>query len=541
MRSIPLLRAQVDRFSKPAARAARRRAWLSASGSTECLEPRWMLSTTSGAVPVVQMISATTTDSKSVTIDYNVNQTPGPSAAPIQFGVYRSSDGKFDSSNTLVGNFTLTPPGTSSAATLDQVNQPATAQGNHQLTIPLPEGLPPFPEKPYVLVVADPSLPSAPVDPAQTASFRTYTIGIVTHGGIQDTSWTHGPPWELQIAYDMRHEGYDAVIHYNWVAQSNNPGEAIKQSPRLAQIILHTASKFPASAPVNLDFIGHSEGTVINTYAIVKLENIMTPGLQAGYINDTLLDPHAANNNLPGQQLSIASGILAPLARSIITNYQANAQDPPVFVPSIVDQAQVFFEHTPARGSELYNLWGQVPVKSDGPIVHYYNLTPSKVTHSGKTGIQFWYRNFIVPSLGDQAPLVQELQLNGQIDHAQVVSSTLAGMKSPMGSAAAARDDRVYGPAQVVQTNQPEFSGTATPGAKVKLSLSPMTKPWVHETAGTTQADATGTWSLTTSQPLHDGQYRVIVSAFSRALRTRPAMTVVPQHWRSFVIDTSPP
>ena len=73
---------------------------------------------------------------------------------------------------------------------------------------------------------------------------------------------------------------------------------------------------------------------MINTYAIVRLKDMMTPGLQAGYINDTMLDPHAANNNLPGQQLSIAGGVLAPLARSIITNYQGRAKDPPVFVPS---------------------------------------------------------------------------------------------------------------------------------------------------------------------------------------------------------------
>ena len=177
----------------------------------------------------------------------------------------------------------------------------------------------------------------------------------------------------------------------------------------------------------------------------------MTPGMKAGYITDTLLDPHAANNNLPGQQLSIAGGVLAPLARAIITNYQGKAQDPPVFIPSMVDQAQVFFEHTPAKGSELYNLWGQVPVKSNGPVVHYYNLTPSKVTHSGKTGIQFWYRNFIVPSLGDQAPLVQALQLNGQIDHAQVVSSASTGLRSSVSQAMAAREDQVYGPVQVVR------------------------------------------------------------------------------------------
>ena len=55
-------------------------------------------------------------------------------------------------------------------------------------------------------------------------------------------------------------------------------------------------------------------------------------------------------------------------------------------MPSIVDEAQVFFEHT-AAAADTYNLWGQVPVKSNGPLVHYYNLTPGKVTHSGKTGM----------------------------------------------------------------------------------------------------------------------------------------------------------
>jgi Bacterial Ig-like domain len=308
----------------------------------------------------------------------------------------------------------------------------------------------------------------------------------------------------------------------------------------LAIDILRAANKFPASAPVDLDFIGHSEGAVVNTYAIVKLQNTMTSGLKSGYITDTLLDPHAANNNLPGQQMSIAGGILAPLAKAIITNFQARADDPPVFIPSVVDQAQVFFEHTAATGSELYNLWGQVPVKSNGPVVHYYNLTPSKVTHSGKTGIEFWYRNFIVPSLGNQAPLVQTLQLNAQVDQAQVVSSASIGPGSSVSQAVAARDDRVYGPEQVVSTSQPEFSGTAAPGSIVKLSLSPVAKPWNHATAGTTQADSSGNWSLTTSDALHNGQYRVMVSAFSRALRTRPGMTVVPmQPLGRLVVDAT--
>jgi len=498
-----------------------------------------MLTASSTTVPAIQMVSATTTDSKSVTIDYDVHQSAGVTA-PMQFGVYRSSDGKFNSSDSLVGTFTLTFPGSSTAATLDQSGQPATALGSHQLTISLPQGLPPFPEKPYVVVVADPASPSATAEADQTAAFRTYTIGIVTHGGIQDTSWKHGPPWELQMAYEMKQEGYDAVIPYNWVGVSNDPGSAIKQSPKLARDILHAASQFPAAAPVDLDFIGHSEGAVVNTYALVRLEGMMTPGLQAGYITDTLLDPHAANNNLPGQQYSIGGGILAPIARSIISNYQGRANDPPVFIPAVVDDAQVFFEHTAATGSQTYNLWGQVPVKSNGPLVHYYNLTPSKVTHSGATGIQFWYRNNVVPSLGNQAPLVQELELNAQIDHAQTISSGSAGQQSSASLAMAARNDRTVGPAQLVETSEPEFSGTAAPGSMVKLSLSPSTKPSVDVTAGTTHVDDTGHWSLSPSRPLRDGQYRVIVSAFSRALRSRPGLTVVPmQPLGRLIVDTS--
>ena len=85
-----------------------------------------MLTASSTALAAIQMVSATTTDSKSVTIDYDVNQPAGVNA-PMQFGVYRSSDGKFNSSDSLVGTFTVTSPGSSTAATLDQSGQPATA------------------------------------------------------------------------------------------------------------------------------------------------------------------------------------------------------------------------------------------------------------------------------------------------------------------------------------------------------------------------------------------------------------------------------
>ncbi len=421
MRSISIARALAAHRSGRRAGRTARTACLASSLPLEALEPRWVPSAgaSTTAAPAVQMISATTMDSQSVTIEYQVNQ-PVTAATPLQFGVYRSADGQFGAGDSVVDTVTLVPPGSTSgqAPTLDQAGQPATAVGTHTLTIALPGGLPPFPEKPYVLVVADPSSSSTTTEPQQSASFRVYTIGVVTHGGIQDPSWTHGPPWELETAYMMKHEGFDSVIHYNWVLQSGTPGAAIKQSPRLARIILGTANRFPANSVIDLELIGHSEGTVVNTYALATLQDELTPALKAGFIEDTLLDPHAANNDIvSGKQMSFA-GSLAGLAQAVVSNYQREAKDPPPYFPSIVDEANVFFEHSQATPGGIYNLWGQVPVKSEGPAVHYYNLTGMGVTHSGKTGVNYWYRDFIAPTLGDQAPLVQQLQLNGQIDGA---------------------------------------------------------------------------------------------------------------------------
>jgi hypothetical protein len=508
--------------------------------TNEPLEPRLVMSATA-AVPAIQMLSATTTDSKSVTIQYRVNDAPD-ATNPIEIGIYRSANGQFDSSDSLVDEITLSSPGSTSGQsgiTLDQTGQPATAVGTHELTIPLPGGLPPFPEKPYVLAVADPGTPSATTDPDQTASFRVYTIGIVTHGGIQDPSWTHGPPWQIETAYMMRHEGFDSVIAYNWVQQSSTPGAAIEQSPRLARMVLSASSKFPANAPVDLEFIGHSEGTVINTYALVKLAKELTPQLTSGFIEDTLLDPHAANENVPGQQMSFG-GVLGGIARAIVTDYQADAKDPPAMIPSIVDEAQVFFEHSQATAGAIYNLWGQVPVKSEGPVVHYYNLTDMGATHSGKTGVNYWFRDFIAPTLGDQTPLIQQLQFNGQIDDAESPAAASVNQSRLIRRANIARANRVYGPAQVVQTDQPEFSGTAAPGSIIRLAVGPAGNPTELTLAGRTVAGSTGQWSLTTDHPLMNDQYRVLVTAFSRKLTSRPAFAIVPtQPLGRLVVDAA--
>ena len=150
--------------------------------------------------------------------------------------------------------------------------------------------------------------------------------------------------------------------------------------------------------------------------------------------------------------------------------------------------------------------------------MHYYNLTAMGVTHSGKTGVNYWYRDFIAPTLGDQAPLVQQLQLNGQIDGAQTTATPATSRAAP---ARACRP-------QVVSTDQPEFSGTAAPGSVVRLLAQPRRQAHGIGLAGVTHADASGDWSLTTRRPLPAGQYRTVVSAFSRALATRPGLEIVP-------------
>ncbi len=519
-------RSMVHARSRVANRPTERRVARSALLSRlEGLEPRLVLSAPAGTPPVA-MLSATQTDSRSLTIDYQVNQAPG-AGQPIQFGIYRSSDSTFDSNATLVDTWTVSPPSSGQPAELDDSGQPADAAGTHQLTIAVPNGLPIDPQKPYVLVVADPNLPSATTDPAQTASYRTYSIGIVTHGGLQNTHWQYGPAWELETAVVMKREGYDAVIPYNWIAASDLPGRAAMQGPRLASEILAAASQFPANDPVDLHFVGHSEGAVVNTQAMVALENEMTPQLKAGYIQDTLLDPHPASNSIPGQEYSVTSGPLGWLATAEISSFQGQAKDPPVFIPSIVNDAEVFYEHTSADNShgvndDIYNLWGKVPVK--GPA-HYYNLTAAGATHAGNTGVNQWYADFVAPTLGDQEPLIQTLQLDGQIDQTSATAATPSA-QSPTGVNV------------TVDSRQPVFSGTATPGSIIRLYVGPASNPSKIYAAGWTTTNAAGQWSLSTNRPLADGHYRGVATSFTRRLATRPALVIIPTlPLGSFVVD----
>jgi hypothetical protein len=443
------------------------------------------------------MASATTADSKSITIDYTLNS-PADAADPLTFGVYRAASPQFDPTQDVsVATLQVAPtaPGSTTPA-VDDNGQPLGAVGHHTVTLSLPGGLPLNPLHPYVLVVADPSSSAAATDPSQTASFRVYTVGIVSHGGIQDTSWKNGPPWELVMARLLKDdEGYDAVIPFNWVSESNTPGAAAKQAPRLERQVIDAVSQFPAGSVVDLHFIGHSEGTIVNEQTIARIEADPPPQLKAGWLEMTMLDPHAANNavNHGAQQYSV-EGPLGPIARMTINHYQSRAKDPPPYVPAGVDQTQVFFQHSPVKSGAIYNLWGEVPVH--GPA-DYFNITAAGATHSGDTGVYWWYIKGVVQTLGDGAPLVSERALSGSVDRADVVATGTA----PGGF-----------PDTTVDTHRPVVTGTSAPGSTVVLYAGPARDPSTLNRVGHAVAGPDGTWSIAT-WPLARGRYRFVAVA----------------------------
>ena len=147
----------------------------------DVLEPRVVLSGFAGPLNVA-MLSATTTDSQGVTVDYQVGLDGRPLACRFEFGVYRSADAQFDASDVLLGSWTA-----------DAGSSDATV-GTHEVTIPLNGGLPIDTARPYVLVVANPDDAGATTDPGRTASFRTYSIGVVTHGGHHQHRAGSTPP-----------------------------------------------------------------------------------------------------------------------------------------------------------------------------------------------------------------------------------------------------------------------------------------------------------------------------------------------------------
>ncbi len=401
--------------------------------SVENLEGRALLTGVS-AVPDLAILSATQQDAHTVVVHYQVSN--APIAEPITVQVYRSTEAQLNTSGELIATTTINPTG---SVTRDLTGGSAYTQGSHAIALTTVDGLGLNPSHPFVVVSANSDHSSPETNYVNdTASYRIYSVGVISHGGVQPANWgDKGPPWENRMAKSLKADGYDVVIPFNWVKSSSSPGAAKGVAPFLLTKVTAAAASLPQDAPVDLHFIGHSEGAVVNSQVLKSLAASSPTNIANGYIKETMLDPHAASNHFDGPQMSVSSGFLGSIAKSQITKYQARANDPLVAVPSNVDSAEVFYQHTAANHTHtsnggIYNLWGQVPIQGNA---NYYDITHDGVSHAGTYGVFDWYQDHVVPSLKDGAPQVAARTVS--IDRTSIVQAgpnvSISGM-APAGS-----------------------------------------------------------------------------------------------------------
>ncbi len=371
----------------------------------EPLEDRTMLSASAGQpLPNLQMTGATTTDSRTVSVDYTITGAP-ITGQPLPFAVYRSAAYDSLAGAQLLGTATLPA---SDAADLSvgshQGVRLSLANGGQPVT-----ALTPDPALPFIVVVADPngSVPEGNSSD-NTASFETHVLGVVVHGYDSNLLLGTLPHWVTNMAAALQQtDGYQSAIAFNWVRSSGLPlpDQATRAGDRLEQQVVARANQLAAQHPgdvVDVNFIGHSRGTVVISRALQDQVGTTDPALAGGYVQMTLLDPHPASNAF--SQLSFIPFSRLSLATALgVSAFQALAQDPQVVVPPDVMQAQLFYQDTPAghffaTPSEfLVNLWGNNPgqiVNQSSQPIESMNLTGVRAPGVGLVGhseVHRWY------------------------------------------------------------------------------------------------------------------------------------------------------
>ncbi len=435
-------------------------------------------------------------DGGAVRVSYDIAGLPLPTTS-LNFRFVRSADDKLDANDKVLGQFDLSDAGAISA-------------GSHTQTFDLGESMRPDPSRPWVIVVGQVSGSAIETALADNVdAFRKYTIAAVSHGGIQGSSYNI-PMWEAKIGHRLQSYGYDAVIPFNWANASRTPGAAAKQAPRLGGRILQEAAKFPAGAGVDIDFIAHSQGTVVVSQAAIWTQKHATPEIRSGFSRMTLLDPHAANPEAPNNDESIPGGFFGWMTRTVIAWYKGNAEDPVVRVPDSIDEADVYYQRTPVsvNGSNngRYNLLGQVPVIG---TARYIQLNSPGIAHSGGSGVYTWFYFNALPAYatGEKPSNPSVLETTG----------------------IAARDGVWARNRLTTSDTSPVWQGVSAPGATVRLYVSPAASG-VEESRpiATTVADAAGNWTLQPDDALQAGGYQVHIRAFLPAGLPRANTRLMP-------------
>ena len=371
----------------------------------EPLEDRLVLSTATD----LQMTFATTTDSRTISVNYNIVGT-NLTGNDLSFNIYRSPIYGSLAGAQLLGTATI--PGSDSAD---------LSLGAHQgvrLSLTAPNGQPvtaltPNAALPYIVVVANPNGSIPESDFTNNAfSFETHVLGVIAHGLELDPQlwWANTPPaWETQLAAALlQQDGYQAVIPFNWTRLSFLPFPLAIQlaGTQLYQFVVAEADQLASQHPgdvVDINFIGHSRGTVVVSEVLQDLVGTSDPALRGGYMEMTLLDPHPSNPFI--SQISWVTSLdPANALAALVLGFELLTQDPRVVVPPNVRQTQLFDEQTMAGqlgfhylSEILLNFWGEQPneiVNESGQAIEQRNLTNVNAPGVGLIGhseVHDWY------------------------------------------------------------------------------------------------------------------------------------------------------
>ncbi len=353
------------------------------------------------SLPDIVLDSVTTTDSRSVTVEYDVHRED--LAPSIDLGIFRSPTRTFDPDNhRLLASVS--------------VSGDELTLGHHTKPIDVVGGIPPeFGTYHYVVAAADPEdqLPDVTKDNTR-AYFRTWVIGAVVPG-----YGTGLPGWVQKMGTTLSAAGYDTAIELSWAGKTADPKAIIAAARNLATAVIEDSQNLNdlgTNDVIDVHLIGHSRGSVLISLAMLDLLASETiPQLQHGFLKMTLLDPHPANNNF-GLNASANPLIRDEQLRKYI-DFQTAVHDPGVEIPARVDQVEVFWEQAPysdfsSLNHEYYlNLWGfdpRVPgwIVIDDPshtLAVAQDLTSMVLRHGkpiGHSEVHDWYQQNLPGSGG---------------------------------------------------------------------------------------------------------------------------------------------
>ena len=351
-------------------------------------------------LPTVNIEKIITTDSKSLTIKFDVENNGDQTGFPID--VYRSSAGQPNAGDqVLVADLSITGNDASNGKHTIVVN-PLGSGGTYtfsdfQALRPDPVDLKTGdPGHEYVVVTADKNgmLNGGDVANPPSASFRIWLVGVIAHGYIYNGKYrslfpspSSPPPtaeWVDTMAGQLKSvDGYDVGIGFHWEATVDlqQPNTGFQAGQALATQVEQDVSKLTLGADdvVDVNFVGYSRGTVAISQALQDLQETngqLEPQLAHGFMMETLVDPHPANNQF--SSYSSASYSLSNFANwykagkfavPVYETFQSIVADPNVVVPSNVQAAADYWQNTnaalfPSADDEsVLNLWGESPVQ----------------------------------------------------------------------------------------------------------------------------------------------------------------------------------